>query len=54
MIADPGRSPFEELGTYFEKNLNGEILEWNVRRPRNIQGRILKVGSLDKKRKKRK
>ena len=43
VIADPGRSPFENLGKYFCKNGAGETLDWTARRPRLIQGRILKV-----------
>ena len=48
VIADPGRSPFEELGKYFCKNGAGELQDWTVHRPRRIQGQILKVtyGSL--------
>lgn len=43
VIADPGRSPFEKLGKYFCKNGTGETLDWAIRRPRLIEGRILKV-----------
>jgi predicted nicotinamide N-methyase len=41
LIADPGRSPFEELGRYFVQERNGKMLDWTAQRPRRIQGRIL-------------
>jgi predicted nicotinamide N-methyase len=44
LIADPGRSPFDEVADYFAERLRGEILEWTTSRPRRIQGRILKIG----------
>jgi predicted nicotinamide N-methyase len=47
LIADPVRSPFEELCDYFIKKGTGELLDWKVRRPRPIRGRILKVISPD-------
>ncbi len=47
LIADPGRSPFDELSAYFVKRRGGEILDWTVQRPRHIRGRILKIGSLE-------
>ncbi len=43
LIADPGRSPFEDLGEYFVERGRGEILNWSIKRPRNIQGRILEI-----------
>lgn len=43
LIADPGRSPFEELGRYFVEKGSGEILNWTSQRPRRIQGQILKL-----------
>lgn len=43
LIADPGRSPFERLGKYFVKNWGADVLDWTTRRPRRIQGRILRV-----------
>jgi predicted nicotinamide N-methyase len=46
LIADPGRSPFEELGAYFVENHEGEMMNWAVENPYSIHGRILKVGSL--------
>ena len=48
VIADPGRGPFDQLAGYFNKKGNGDVLEWEVKRPGNIQGKILKVGSLKK------
>ena len=46
LIADPGRTPFEELGEHFVEKRIGRILEWAVSHPYPIQGRILKIGSL--------
>ena len=46
LIADPGRPTFNELAEYFAEKRGAEILDWTVQRPRRIQGRILKVGSL--------
>ena len=43
LIADPGRSPFLELGEYFNEKGIGEILDWTVHRPRRIQGQILRI-----------
>jgi len=45
VIADPGRSPFEELGTYFADKGKGAIQGWSVEHPYHIQGRILRVGA---------
>jgi predicted nicotinamide N-methyase len=49
LIADPGRSTFDKLGEYFCDEMKGEILDWEVRRPRRIEGQILRVtnGGLD-------
>ena len=46
LIADPGRPTFNELAKYFAEKRGAEVLDWTVQRPRRIQGRILKVGSL--------
>ena len=43
LIADPGRSPFEELGEYFVKNRKGVAMDWSVSSPHPIHGRILKI-----------
>ena len=43
LISDPGRPTFHELGEYCCEKIGGEILDWQVRRPRRIQGQILKV-----------
>jgi predicted nicotinamide N-methyase len=45
LIADPGRSPFEDLGEYFVERGRGQILDWSIRHPRNIQGRILEIAN---------
>ena len=42
-IVDPGRPPFEEIGGYFVQKKDGEMLDWTVRRPRRLQGRILRI-----------
>jgi predicted nicotinamide N-methyase len=46
LIADPGRQPFNDLGDYYSKTKGAEILDWKIRRPRNTEGRILKIGSI--------
>lgn len=46
LIADPGRSPFEELGEYLVEKGRGEIHNWSIKHPRNIQGRILEIAAL--------
>lgn len=43
LIADPGRSTFDRLGEHFCDEMKGEILDWEVRRPRRIEGQILRV-----------
>ncbi len=43
LIADPIRSPFEELCKYFVGKRGGELLDWNVSRPRRIRGQILRI-----------
>ena len=45
LIADPVRSPFEELCGYFVKKRGAEVLDLMVQRPRHIQGQILKITS---------
>lgn len=43
-IADPGRPPFEELGIYYQNKNLGKVLDWHIRHPRPVGGRILKIG----------
>lgn len=43
LIADPGRSTFDEIADYFVEKQRGEILEWATRSPRRIQGKIFKI-----------
>jgi predicted nicotinamide N-methyase len=43
LVADPGRSPFEEIGRYFVQERDGKMLDWTAQRPRRIQGRILRI-----------
>jgi predicted nicotinamide N-methyase len=45
LIADPGRETFEKMSETFIKKQNAEVLDWNVKRPRIIQGKILKISS---------
>lgn len=47
LIADPGRSPFEELGRYFKEKGQGEVRDWTVHYPYPIQGRILSITAMD-------
>jgi predicted nicotinamide N-methyase len=46
LIADPGRSPFEELGRYFMEKGNGEVRDWTACHPYPIQGRILSISAV--------
>ena len=46
IVADPGRPPFDELCERAEKNLGGELKEWEVNRPVKTHGWLLIVGSL--------
>ena len=43
LIADPGRSPFEELGKYFIAQGTGRTMDWSTPRPRKIRGRLLEI-----------
>lgn len=43
LIADPGRSSFDEVADYFAEKQKGEILDWTTSSPRRIQGKILKI-----------
>jgi predicted nicotinamide N-methyase len=43
IIADPVRSPFEQISDYFVKQGQGEVLDWSVNRPRDIQGKLLRI-----------
>jgi predicted nicotinamide N-methyase len=45
IFADPGRPPFEALAAHFSSDRNGTLLDWHIRHPRRIHGRILKVSS---------
>ena len=45
VIADPGRSPFEELTQAFVHKGAAEVMDWSIRRPRPIRGRILQIRS---------
>ena len=46
LIADPGRSPFHQLCEYYVGRKLGFAFDWTTRRPRHIQGRILRIGML--------
>jgi predicted nicotinamide N-methyase len=43
-IADPGRITFDALEDHFVQKKVGHGLDWHVRRPYPIQGRILRIG----------
>jgi predicted nicotinamide N-methyase len=45
LIADPVRSPFEELCDHFEAQNIGEVLNASVKRPRPISGQILRISA---------
>lgn len=45
LIADPDRSPFQRICRYYVRKRKGEVLNWSVKRPRNIQGRLLKINN---------
>ncbi len=47
LIADPGRSSFEELATEFHRRGMGEKVRWESLRPYEINGRILKIGGMN-------
>ncbi|MBU2549571.1 MAG: methyltransferase [Proteobacteria bacterium] len=46
LIADPGRTPFEEVGRRYDDENPGLILNRRISRPYQFEGRILKIGSL--------
>jgi len=46
LIADPGRPPFYDLGDYYSKANGAEILDWRIKSPRKMEGRILKIVSI--------
>lgn len=43
IIADPGRSPFLKLAKRCLKNFNGELLDYSIRKPRKVDGKLLVV-----------
>ncbi len=45
LIADPVRSPFEELCRCFTGKKEVRILDWSVKRPRDVSGQILEISS---------
>jgi len=48
LIADPGRTTFEKMGSYFVENQQGEISNRAITDPYLIRGRVLRIGSLDR------
>jgi len=46
IIADPGRSPFNSLESYYTENRGGRTFTRSIERPFDFKGRILKIGSL--------
>jgi predicted nicotinamide N-methyase len=45
LVTDPGRPTFEKIAAYFVDQGIAKVIDWKTRRPRLIEGRILKVGS---------
>lgn len=43
VIADPGRDPFLELATRCKKDFGAELYEWDVKRPRKLDGYLLEI-----------
>ncbi len=43
ILADPGRSPFEELGEYFVNKGIGRIMDRDIIHPQVFRGRILRI-----------
>jgi predicted nicotinamide N-methyase len=43
LIADPGRQTFEGVAKYSIEKWKAEVLDWTVRRPRFIRGKILQI-----------
>ena len=48
ILADPGRPPFEALASHFKTNWNGTLMDWEIRYPRRIYGKILKISPQEK------
>jgi predicted nicotinamide N-methyase len=44
VIADPGRPPFLDMGDYYAQRELGNLLDWDVRKPKPIPGHILQIG----------
>jgi predicted nicotinamide N-methyase len=49
VIADPGRSSFYDLASYFMDDKRGEILSWTAEYPGPAQGKILRISSFERK-----
>lgn len=43
LIADPHRSPFDELCARCAKTCDAEVLDWGIKRPMKVRGKILRV-----------
>ena len=50
VIADPGRHSFYDLASYFMEDKSGEILSWTAEHPGPVQGKILRISSVERKR----
>jgi predicted nicotinamide N-methyase len=50
VIADPGRSSFFDLASYFTDDRGGEILSWTAEHPGLVRGKILRISSFERKR----
>lgn len=47
VLADPGREPFLQMADHYVKKELGDLLDWEVRRPKPIVGHILRIGALE-------
>jgi predicted nicotinamide N-methyase len=47
LLADPGRQPFDRLEKYFVAHHGGQAFERRILQPFPVEGRLLKIGSLD-------
>jgi hypothetical protein len=48
VIADPGRTPFDALEADCLATYNVRAIQWRIRRPYDLGGRILKIGAMNR------
>jgi len=46
LISDPGRQPFYDLAEYYSKWNGAEIMDWRIKSPKKMDGRIIKIGAI--------